>query len=836
MKKSVRRLATQLTPQHYDLSIAQDSTHHSFSGDVTLRATLLKPSRTVTLHADALEINSAYINDTPADVTYNIKAQEVTLSTATECAGEVVLKASFTGVITEQMHGLYPCNFEHDGQQKQLLATQFESHHAREVFPCIDEPEAKATFALTITTGTADTVVSNTPIISEVIKEDKKVVAFEHTPVMSTYLLAWVSGDLQYQQATTSNGVLVKVYSTPVHAGKTGFALDVACRALDYMDDYFAIPYPLSKCDLIALPDFASGAMENWGCITFRESALLIDENLSDLTDKQYCANVVTHELAHQWFGNLVTMRWWDDLWLNEGFASWVPYMVLNDLFPDWNYFDHFASDDLSTGLRADSLENTHPIVVEIHEPNEIRSAFDSISYDKGCSVINLLYHYIGHTAFRDGLRIYLKRHAYTNAETQDLWNAWGESSKEDVSSFMNAWTRQSGFPLIRVESDETGCTLTQQRFYINPTASKTPTRWPIPLMRTQDDREIFSTPQMRTSQLQKLNIGQSGFYRVSYEGVLLQKLKDELRSGHLNSIDALGLLSDTAEVAKAGHHSSTQTLELISALKTCENEALMSLALGELASIRTIHKSSYDPIKPFVLWLIQHNLDRLGHDRKDADSIDDELLRPSVISSASFAGHAPTISWALSLFTEADTPEDIRADIRGVVYHTAVREHGTKATHAKLLHWYTTTTIPGERTQLAGALCGFEDPSLINESLGLITTEKVRLQDSLYWIAYSLTSRYGKYQAWEWLKNNWGWIGTNFGRDKEIDYFLRYASSGFATSEHLTDYTTFFTSVDIFGSTRAYLQGVETLQWQTAWRERDERSISKWLEAWDAE
>jgi puromycin-sensitive aminopeptidase len=355
--------------------------------------------------------------------------------------GEYHVVLEFSGKITDPMNGLYPCYFTHEGKKKFVLATQFESHHAREVFPCIDEPEAKATFDLALNTPLEGDVIANTPARTVLKEKSQQTTIFETTPVMSTYLLAFAYGDIGFKEAKSKNGTIVRGYATPDNVQFVDFALDTAVKVLDFYEDYFALAFPLPKIDMIALPDFAAGAMENWGLITYREQCMLVDPVNTSIHTKQYVAMVVAHELAHQWFGNLVTMQWWTDLWLNEGFASWIEYLAIDKLFPEWHMWTQFIADEQQPALKLDALDNTHAIEVPINHPDEIRTIFDAISYNKGASVIHMLHGYLGAEDFRDGLRHYLKKHAYKNTVTQDLWAALEEISGKPVKEFMHAWT-----------------------------------------------------------------------------------------------------------------------------------------------------------------------------------------------------------------------------------------------------------------------------------------------------------------------------------------------------------------------------------------------------------
>lgn len=828
MQESVRRLITGFKPSHYDLSIYQNSQDLTFSGSVTISG--VRGIDDLSLHSDNLVIKEVLINARKQSFTLHPEKQELIIADSTPEGAQIDIHVKFSGTITRPMHGLYPCYFSDGEKEKVLLATQFESHHAREVFPCIDEPEAKSTFQLHLTTTKDDIHVSNTPIATEEVKDKQKTTTFETTPIMSTYLLAWASGDLVYDEAVSKHGVSVRAYSTPIHKGKAAFALDVATKALDYLDDYFAIPYPLKKYDILALPDFAAAAMENWGLVTYREGSMLIDETSSDLTDKQHVANVTIHEISHQWFGNLVTMRWWNDLWLNEGFASWIPYIVTDDLFPEWNIWEQFASDDLAIGLRADALQHTHPIVVDIHSPEEIRSAFDSISYDKGCSVINLVYKYIGKVAFRRGLQNYLKKHAYSNAETRDLWAAWSEASDKDVMAFMKTWTEVPGFPILKASSSGDKLEVTQDRFFLNPSHEEDETCWPVPLMRSAADTEVLEQKSAEFDTASKLNSGQSGFYRVIYSGKLKKDIYTDLEIGNISPLDALGILTDASEAAKAGYHSTTEVFEIMKYIASTTSESLMSAALGEIAEYRTVFSAQYEALKPFVARLIEPSYHRLGIETKDSDTVDDQLLRPLILAAAIYTDSHEVISWALDTFASATSPEDLRPDIRSVIYQAAMKHNGTLDTYEKLLRWYFATNIPGEQLALSAALCSVEDEGLLERSLGLIGAGEVRLQDARFWIAYALRNRLHKQKSWNWIKQNWQWIGDNYGQEKEIDYFLRYSAAGFASEQHYRDYSEFFSLANIYGSERAFEQGKETILWQNAWRERDNQLIGDWL------
>ena len=812
----------------------------TFEGTVTICGDKVgRPSQRLTFHQKGLHITQAKIikHDKKGDREYALKRinnqnkfDEVRLHTEELVyPGTYTITLHFTGSITRQMNGIYPCYFTKDGQEKKLIATQFESHHAREAFPCIDEPEAKAIFNLTLHSPAHETVIANTPIQKQSISGNTQKTTFETTPKMSTYLLAFIFGDLGFTEAKTKDGVLVRVYATPDNVSYTKFALSCAVKSLEYYNEFFDIPYPLAKCDLIALPDFASGAMENWGAITFREQALLVDPKNTSLHLKQYVANVIAHELTHQWFGNLVTMRWWTDLWLNESFASWMSYLAVDHLFPEWKVWVQFIVEEQGLALKQDALDNTHPIEVAVHHPDEIRTIFDAISYEKGASVLLMLHRYLGEKSFRDGLRLYLKQHAYGNTDTIDLWEALETVSKRPVKTFMSAWTSNSGYPIVSVSAVENSLKLSQERFYLNPNTKKAQTIWPIPLLPLHElSLDTFDTAQTDvkspdTSKLVLLNHDRSGFYRTIYDGQLLSRLSRSIKAGSLKDVDRLGLLSDSFEAAKAGYSSSVDTLRLLEAYANEDSAVVWDIIVGGLGSIRAVMDNDVirNGLKPFIRQLTTKQLDRLGWEEKPADSHFDKLLRPTILGLASFSENPAVVNQAKKLFKSMKQPEDLHPDIRGVVYGTVSRL-GAKADFEKMLAMHNESTNSEERVTLASALTNFKQRALIEHSLALITSNNVRLQDVPYWIAYSFMNRHAKKITWEWLKLHWEWLEKNLGTDLSFFRMPIYVARSYSDTSFLPEFTQFFHTHMSPAFERPVKQAIETIEWQAAWKKRD--------------
>lgn len=838
MINKVRHLYPQFQPENYNLTITISPNLDKFSGEVDIVGIKSgRPSKRITFHQKDLQIESATVTRLDKNgaqdfavirINNHKKYDEVRLH-AQEMLypGKYTVHIKFSSNITRPMNGIYPCFFEHNGEQKQLIATQFESHHAREAFPCIDEPEAKATFDLSLITPNVRTIIANTPVLKQVIKTDVTTTRFESTPRMSTYLLAFCFGDLDSLEATTKDGVLVRTFATPDNIQHTKFALDCAVKTLEFYNQYFDIAYPLPKCDFIALPDFASGAMENWGCITFREQALLVDPKNTSLHLKQYVANVVAHELTHQWFGNLVTMKWWNDLWLNESFASWMSYLAVDEIFPDWKVWTQFIVDEQSLALKLDALENTHPIQVAIHHPDEIRTIFDAISYEKGASVLNMLHKYLGADDFRNGLRLYLKKHAYGNTDSTDLWAALENVSKKPVTEFMSSWTTTPGYPIVYADVTNSNITLDQERFYLNPTADKDDMFWPIPLgiASVADDQTMttktFTLPDGTDGNNLILNSGRTSFYRAAYSANHLKIMAPAI-SG-LPELDRMGILADSFEASKAGYTPTVDSLGLLSSYAHEHSPVVWDIIAGNLGSIRVVmdDDSIRENMRAYCRTIVAEQYLRLGWKEIKDESHFDKLLRPTILGLACFAELPDAVITAKGLFKTSKTTSDIHPDVRGVVYGTVSRLGNSKE-YDKLLQLYVESKNSEDRVTLAASLTNFEQPELINKALAMITSDQVRLQDAPYWIAYSFMNRHAQRTTWEWMTKNWNWLESNLGNDLSFYRMPIYAARAFSDLKILPEFESFFAAHLSPAFERNIKQAIETIQWQAAWKQRD--------------
>jgi aminopeptidase N len=840
MTRSVRHLTTLFAPRSYELALdLSKRSERIFSGTLTLRGELKNKSQEIVLHSKGLEIATATINDKEA--TYQAGPDdELSVTTNTTLQpGEYTLAFTFSGKITDAMSGLYPCYFKHDGKDKELLMTQLESHYARELFPCIDEPAAKAVFDLALTTEPDVTVLANTPVAKSQGKDGTLVTVFEPTPKMSTYLLAFVVGELGYTEVVNKNGVTVRCYATPDNVPHTKFAVDFGAKILELYDDYFDLPYPLPKCDMVAVPDFAAGAMENWGLITYRENALLYDEKNSDASLKEWVAAVVAHELAHQWFGNLVTMKWWDDLWLNESFAKWMEHYAVDKLVPEWRVWDQFGASERQYAAARDALAGVQAVREKVNHPEELNSLFDpAIVYAKGACLIRMLEGFVGEDVFRDGLRRYMKKHQYSNADADDLWEALDAASKQNVSTFMKRWVEQPGHPVVSVDSSPENVVLQQRRFYANPKQAKDDgVVWPLPLLSDQIKADILDAKEKTfpaSSTAARINNGYVGFYHVKYDADALKAIIKEVEAGKLPVVDRQGLLVDAVALAKAGEQSTADAMKLLAAYAHESSYPVWQAMTSVIGAARTIIND--DPeIKPslqrFIAGVADSEYKRLGWERKKGESYFDELLRPTIIGLMAYSEMPEVVDKLLGIFDAAKKPEDIATpELRSIVYSVAVRERGRSA-YDKELAWYKTATSAEERTNLIAGMTSMRDTNLAVDATKLFTTKTVRLQDLVYWFIYSIRNRHARPASWQWMVDNWGWIEKQFKNTHDFSDFPKYSAGALATREELTDYKKFFTPMLNDNSIAMVIrQGVEDIETRVLWRERDLEAVRSLL------
>jgi len=826
----VPRLLDTFTPNHYNLTLdLTRAEEKEFYGTVIISGD--STSESISLHSKGLTIQSATIDNQPADVSFG-EFDELKLSQPELKSGNHTIHINFSRTITDAMHGLYPCYFTHNGVKKQLFATQFESHHAREVFPCVDEPAAKAEYDLTLITRPGITVLGNMPVKSEGENGDSRTTTFEKTPRMSSYLLAFVIGELHKKTARTKSGVEVNVWATPAQNETTlDFALDIATRSIDFYDEYFGVKYPLPKSDHVALPDFSSGAMENWGLITYRESCLLADPELTPESSRRFIATVIAHELSHQWFGNLVTMQWWNDLWLNESFANMMEYVAIDALQPDWHMWEDFATNEVTAALRRDSLDGVQSVQADVNHPDEISTLFDpAIVYAKGGRLLVMVRKLIGEEAFRAGLKSYFEKFAYKNTVGNDLWQELESASGQPIVNLMNAWISQPGLPVVSVSSSHNTAILSQERFFIGE-HQPSDALWPIPLFANQPlDVKILDQKETTVS-IEKplqLNCGLSAHFVTKYDESTREYLLKNITE--LPTLDKICILQDATILARAGFENSASLLPLALSLKTETNEKVFGMAAGALTELRKFvddNDAARDSLKRISGEFARATFEELGWDEKDGESDDDRERRTTALGLMMYSEDKEVLNEAKTRF-DNNKLEDLPTEIRALIISVNVRHFETPEMIDNLFTAYKNTPSNDLQNDIAIGLTSTKNPKTAEKILANIKDSNViRPQDASRWFVYLIRTRENRQIAWNWLKENWAWVEDTFGEDKSYDDFIRYAATALLTTDELNDFRQFFEPMmNIPALTRTIKLGITEISARVELIERDKADV----------
>ncbi|KZC12138.1 Puromycin-sensitive aminopeptidase [Dufourea novaeangliae] len=848
-KQPFRRLPKDVVPCHYEIVLTPNLETFIFDGKENVHVDVKKSTDTVVLNSIDIDIKSVVFNGNDGNV---ISTKNIDISASEETATFIFneklpigrsghLKLEFEGEINDKMKGLYRSKYTRpDGSVKYAAVTQFESTDARCCFPCWDEPACKATFGITLNVPSGLTALSNMPVKSKVSNDSIDTLVFERTPLMSTYLVAVVVGEFDYIEDTSSDGVLVRVYTPKSKKQQGQFALETAVKVLPYYKTYFGIAYPLPKIDLIAIADFSAGAMENWGLVTYRETCLLVDPQNTSSFRKQWIALVVAHELAHQWFGNLVTMKWWTHLWLNEGYASFVEYLCVAYLFPEYDIWTQFLTDTYTGALELDALKNSHPIEVPVCHPAEIDEIFDEISYNKGACVIRMLHDYIGECDFRTGMNLYLERHSYGNAETGDLWDALEEASNKNVRRVMSTWTEQQGFPVVQVQCRQEGndriLSLSQERFLADGAEDPENSIWmiPISISTSKDPTESVLTDLLdkKTKEFKvtdvpedswvKINPGTIGFYRTYYSQDALSLLLLAVKDRTLPPVDRLGLLDDMFAVAQAGRGSTVEVLRLMSAFQQEDNFIVWSSIDNALRKIALLlsHLDLLDWFNAFGRNLMHDIRDKLGWEAKSGESHGDTLLRSLVLERMAILNDKHTIEEAKTQFKlHACGSTPLPADLRRSVYR-AVLSTGNKTYFDNMLKLYHDTDLHEEKDRILRALGAIKDETLLARVLEFSMSDKVRAQDAVYGIMSVSMTYKGRLMAWEFVKKNWQSLRDRYGGGYLLSRLVKVITEHFVTEEQAKDVEKFF----------EVQQSLESIRLNVAWLDRDLDSIKEFL------
>ena len=826
----VPRLLDTFTPNHYNLTLdLTRAEEKEFSGTVIISGD--STSESISLHSKGLTIQSATIDNQPVDVSFG-EFDELKLSQPNLENGKHTICIIFSGNITDAMHGLYPCYFTHDGIKKQLFATQFESHHAREVFPCVDEPAAKAEYDLTLITRPGITVLGNMPVKSEEENGNSRTTTFEKTPRMSSYLLAFVIGELHKKSARTESGVEVNVWATPAQNENTlDFALDIATRSIDFYDEYFGVKYPLPKSDHVALPDFSSGAMENWGLITYRESCLLADPELTPESSRRFIATVIAHELSHQWFGNLVTMNWWNDLWLNESFANMMEYVAIDALHPEWRMWEDFATNEVTAALRRDSLDGVQSVQADVNHPDEISTLFDpAIVYAKGGRLLVMVRKLIGEEAFRAGLKSYFEKFAYKNTVGNDLWQELESASSQPIVNLMNAWISQPGLPVVSVSNSHDAAILSQERFFIGE-HQPSDALWPIPLFANQPlDVKVLNQRETTVS-IEKplqLNCGLSDHFVTKYDESTREYLLKNITE--LPTLDKICILQDATILARAGFENSASLLPLALSLKTETNEKVFGMAAGALTELRKFvddNDAARDSLKKISGEFARATFEELGWDEKVGESDDDRERRTTALSLMIYSEDKEVLNEAKTRF-DNNKLEDLPTEIRALIISANVRNFETPEMIENLFATYKNTPSNDLQNDIAIGLTSTKNPETAEKILANIKDSNIiRPQDASRWFVYLIRTRESRQIAWNWLKENWAWVEDTFGEDKSYDDFIRYAATALLTPNELNDFQQFFEPMEnIPALARTIKLGITEIKARVELIERDKTDV----------
>lgn len=722
-------LPADVVPTHYDITLEPDFEKFTFEGKVVIDLDVVNDTNSVSLHTLELDVHSVKVSGDGSVVSSSpsVSYTEDTQTTKVDFDGSLVkgskaqLELTFTGQLNDKMAGFYRSTFKKaDGSNGIMAVSQMEPTDARRAFPCFDEPSLKAAFTVTLIADKHLTCLSNMDVASETDVESKisggtkKAVKFNVSPQMSTYLVAFVIGELNYIE-TNDFRVPVRVYAPTGQNIENGrFSLDLAARTLAFYEKVFGIDFPLPKMDQIAIPDFAQGAMENWGLVTYRVVDLLLDEKTSGAATKERVAEVVQHELAHQWFGNLVTMDWWDGLWLNEGFATWASWYSCNVFFPEWKVWESYVTDTLQGALSLDSLRSSHPIEVPVKRADEINQIFDAISYSKGSCVLRMISTYIGEDAFLEGVRRYLKKHAYGNTQTGDLWASLAEASGKPIDEVMTIWTKHVGYPVITVTEKDDSIHLKQNRFLrtgdVKPEEDQI--LYPVLLgIRTKDgvdEEPILNTREadfkVSSKDFFKLNANHTSLFRTSYSPERLAKLGEAAKQGLLTVEDRAGMIADAGALAISGYQKTSGVLSLLKSF----NEESDFVVWNEIISRLSVVQSAWifedaairESLEAFQRDLVSAKAHKLGWTFSESDGHIEQQFKSMLFGCAGLNGDKTIIAAAKDMFNRfmAGDTLAVHPNIRGSVFGMALKYGGkdevSSTTTSKTIFTFKTETL----------------------------------------------------------------------------------------------------------------------------------------------
>jgi len=813
-------------PINYNLTFEPDLKKFIFTGTEIITASCKKPTNQIIMHCAELKIKSCIvqsgntvISSTPKT---NEKKEELSIRLGEKIKGVITISLEFQGILNDRLLGFYRSKYEQNGKTKYLATTQFEAADARRAFPCWDEPESKATFEISIIADNQYTAISNMPEKSKKKFKTKTLYTFQKTPLVSTYLIYLGVGEFEYLTGKAGK-IQIRVVTTKGNTSKGKFSLELGKKLLTSYEKYFGIKFPLPKLDLIAVPDFAAGAMENWGAITFRETILLYDPKTSSTRTKQFIAEVISHEIAHMWFGNLVTMKWWNDLWLNESFATFMATKFVDKFYPEWDLWNQFVEDAMNVAMGLDSLKTTHPIDVKVNSPAEIREIFDAISYDKGGCVLRMLENYVGEPNFQKGLKKYLSDFKYKNAKGQDLWNAIGKASNMPVTSMINTWLKQPGFPVVEINQDGSNLKLKQKRYLLEPNKKFSKGLWSIPLslgLETETTKKLFSKKSM-SIKLPKnaigfvANYGRKGFYRVKYDEGILLDLKMLVDAKRIPAIDRWAIQNDLFSLCVSGDEQVRNYLDFSDAYFD-EDSYLASVNVAHnLASLyfRSFDEPFVEEIRSYTINYFRKILSKLGWEPKKTDKHTDALLRTFTISVLGKMNDDDVTNEALKKYKKfLKSPGSLSPDLIESICSIAAW-NGNSKTLVELKKLYVNAKTMEEKLRFLGAMCGFQDKKLLLKTLDFSQTSEVRSQNMQLPIMKIAANPYGEKVLWPWLKKNWKKINKKVGHGNPLFNRIVASIAGVADDSMEKEIKQFFKNNPTPGTERTQTQTLERIR-----------------------
>ena len=827
------RLPRAVVPWRYDLTLEPDLDAGTFDGAVAVAIEVVEPVTEIVLNANELRLGDATLKGTDgrtievSKILIDADAERAIVDLAeTAEPGEWTLTISFRGELNPRLTGFYRSTYQDgDGTAQVIGTTHFEATDARRAFPCWDEPDLKAVFAITLVVKEGLAAVSNGPEVDrESLDGGRMRIRFADTMKMSTYLAAWVVGRLELSDPADARGVPVRIVHVPGKGHLTSFAIDASVHSLNWFADYYGIAYPEAKLDNVAIPDFAQGAMENVGCVTYREQVLLIDPARSTQEEQLGVAETVAHELAHMWFGDLVTMRWWNGIWLNEAFATFMSMLAVDDFRPDWEIWNMFAR-DRTNAFEVDALESTRPIEYEVRSPDDASGMFDTLTYVKGGAVLRMLEQWLGAERFRDGIRRYLQKHAFGNTETHDLWDALEEETGEPVRRVMDAWIFQPGYPAVSVALDGDQVRFTQRRFI--PSRDGDDTTWPVPLMVRQvagdQERVDRILIEAEGAELELLspdavvvaNAGSASFVRIWYD--------DELRSrvvaralDVLSPIERYGLVDDGWAAVVAGKASADSFLDLVEGFKDETDLRVWQAILGGLGWLdRFVEGEPRERLRAFVRDLVRPALARLGWEASEGESDLTRALRGQLVQSLAVLGADPeTLAQCRELELEGQgDPQLLQAAVE------AVAAEGTAEDLDLYLQRYRDATTPQEEERYLFATSRFPGEAEVERVLSSAMSDDVRTQDGPYLLARATTNRRQGPKVWRFIATRWDEMQDRFAASNIIGLAsgIRYLTD----REVVDEVDAFFREHDIPQNHLMLQQGLERMRVAAKLRER---------------